>query len=407
LNKTVEKIIALRPKIVGITSFTHTILTAAAVAEKLKDSLQDVKTVLGGFHATFLPERTLREFSVFDYVIVGEGEIAFLKLVRSLFSGQSCELIKGIWLRKDGQVTNNDRGEIPPTLDELGEPGWHLFEPGIMKAYCKALPVITQRGCPFGCNFCSRPYGRKVRKRTTSLVVNEIEKNIQRYGVSRFEFYDETFSVNKKMTKFLCKEILKRKLEIEWICTSHVNTIDKELVRLMKDSGCVDVRLGVESGNVDIINQMNKGITKPRILAVHKMFKDIGLPTTAFFILGHPYETRKTIWDTIKFAIKINAHKTAIGIMVPYPGTDVWDMATKGLGGYKKLSANWRDYNKQLGNAVELEKIGRREIEIAQIIGYSLVYILNLRFRDFFRMFKDNYRLATGILLKIVSGNKN
>jgi anaerobic magnesium-protoporphyrin IX monomethyl ester cyclase len=403
-RKTIEKIIASRARIVGISSFTHTILTAAAVAEQVKDALPDVSIVLGGFHGTFLPERTLREFPVFDYVVAGEGEIAFLKLVQSLLSGQSCELIRGVCLRKNGQVINNGRGEVPATLDELGEPGWHLFDPDVMMDYCKTIPVITQRGCPFGCNFCSRPYGRKVRKRTTELVVNEIEKNIRRYRVKKIEFYDETFSVNKRLTKVLCKEILKREMDIKWTCTSHVNTIDEELVQLMKASGCVDVRLGVESGNADIINEMNKGITKQRILDVHKMFKDAGLPTTAFFILGHPYETKKTIWDTIKFAVRVNAERTVIGIMVPYPGTKVWDMATKGLGGYKKLSAKWSDYNKQLGNAVNLENISRREIEIAQIVGYALVYILNLRLKDFYKMFKDNYRLAIGIVLKIFSG---
>lgn len=404
LEETIEQILSLKPKIVGLSAFTHVVPIAAQIAERLKKSLPDVKVVLGGFHATFLPEKTLEEFPMFDYIVVGEGEMAFTQLVQNIFSGKSCESIQGVWLQKDGIIINNKRGEIPPTLDELGEPGWHLYDQKVIQKYSDLIPVITLRGCPFACNFCSRPYGQTVRKRSPQLVADEIQRNTEKYGIKHIFFYDETFSVNKDHTRELCEEIIKRKLNIRWKCTTHVNTIDKPLTQLMKDSGCYQVMFGVESGNDEILKSMGKNITKERILTAHHYFKEAGVQTRALFIVGHPNETKRSIWDSIKFAIKINADSTAIGVMVPYPGTKVWDLATKGLGGYKSLSVKWDDYNKQLGNAVELEHISRKELEIAQVIGYSLIYLANFRFRDFFHMFKENFRLSMAIVRKIFSG---
>ena len=120
------------------------------------------------------------------------------------------------------------RGEIPATLDELGEPGWHLFDQDIINKYCGDIPIIGMRGCPFSCNFCSRPYGQIVRLRSPKLIVDEIEKNQKRYGISYFDFWDETFTVNKPHTQELCREIIKRKLNIQFFCQTHANTFDLE-----------------------------------------------------------------------------------------------------------------------------------------------------------------------------------
>lgn len=404
IEATVEQVAQLRPKIVGISSFTHTIIMAVTVAQKIRRLLPDTVLVLGGFHATFLPEKTIDEFSVFDYLVVGEGEIAFTKFVEASLSGKSCDEIPGIWRQNKGKIIQNGRGEIPSSMDELDSPGWNLFDQEIMQKYCRVIPVMTQRGCPFGCNFCSRPYGRKVRRRTNSMVVDEIRKSLCTYPINRIDFYDETFSVYKNDTKDLCRKMIKNNIKTGWTCTTHVNTVDEELVDLMKKSGCSEVRFGVESGNQKIIESMNKNVTKKRILEVHKMFKNASLPTMAFFIFGHPNETLKTVRDTVRFAVRLNADRTAIGIMVPYPGTKVWDMALEGKGGYRKLSVKWNDYNKQLGNAVELESISRKQLEMAQIICYALIFLVNFRFKDFIKIFSENYRLALAIVKKIIWG---
>jgi anaerobic magnesium-protoporphyrin IX monomethyl ester cyclase len=402
IDATVERIVALEPKVLGIGAMTPMVLTAALVAARIKERLPDVRTILGGFHATFLPERSLEEFPEFDHVAVGESEVSFCEFIRRALAGEPCDDIPGIWSRAVVGVTRNGRGTIPPTLDELGAPGWHLFDRDDLSAYCNTLPVMGVRGCPFACNFCSRPYGRKVRKRTPALIADEIARDVAEFGVAKLHFYDETFSVDHRHTAELCRDILARGLSLEWTCTVHANTVDLELARLMKRAGCSYVGYGVESGDPEILKAMGKGVDRDRIIRARRILGEAGITTMGFFIFGHPNETRGSIWQTIRFAVQLNPDVAAIGILVPYPGTETWELATRGKGGYQKLSPDWRDYNKQLGNAVELVAVPRREIEIYQLLGYTLIFLLNGRFRDFARLAQQHLSLVLAMVMKIL-----
>ena len=410
IQQTIDEVIALKPKIVGISGMTHIVNVCAFISSEIKKKLPNTITVLGGFHATFLPAKTLKEFPTFDYVSVGESEVAWSKFANAILNKTgSTENIKGIWYEKNGNVVSMGRGEIPATLDELGEPGWHLFDQDIINKYCGDIPIIGMRGCPFSCNFCSRPYGQIVRLRSPKLIVDEIEKNQKRYGISYFDFWDETFTVNKPHTQELCREIIKRKLNIQFFCQTHANTFDLETAKLMKEAGCNHAGLGVESGNDEILIKMKKGAKKENILRARSILKEVGIRTCCFLIIGHPNETYKSIFDTIRFAAKVNCEETAIGIMVPYPGTEIYDMALKGEGGYVKMSFNWDDYNKQLGNAIELKNISRRQLEIFQLVAYFWLYVVNGKWKEIYKMMtktgnkqQNAWKLALSTLLKII-----
>jgi radical SAM superfamily enzyme YgiQ (UPF0313 family) len=403
VEETINQIVALKPRIVGISAMTSMIITADKVIRGVKERLPNVKTVLGGFHATFLPEHTLNEFPSFNYLAVGESEQSFTELVERLLDGQDCHGIPGIWFKDENEIAASGRGKIPPTLDELGEPGWHLYDSEVMAEYVKSLPVMSQRGCPFSCTFCSRPYGQLVRKRTPELVVDEIQRNVDRFGVGKIHFYDETFTVDKRHTASICEGLIERELPSRLSFTSmvHANTIDLSLAKLMKQAGCVYVGYGVESGDDDIIKQMKKGVTKERVIRARKILLEAGITTMGYFMVGHPNETRKSVLRTIKFMVQLNPDVAAIGIVVPYPGTETWELARKGEGGYVNMSLNWADYNKQLGNAVELRNISRREIEFYQLLGYFLLYTLNFRFKDLFRIARQHLPLLLSMIMKI------
>jgi anaerobic magnesium-protoporphyrin IX monomethyl ester cyclase len=404
LQETIDAIVALRPKVIGISAMTSMVITADKVVRGVKERLPGVKAILGGFHATFLPDRTIQEFPSFDYLAVGESEVSFATLVQRLLRGEDCHGIHGIWFNDGEKIVSSGRGDIPPTLDELGEPGWHLYDPAVMAEYVKSLPVMTQRGCPFSCTFCSRPYGQLVRRRTPALVIDEIARNVDRFGVGKIHFYDETFTVDKKHTRSLCEGLIERGLPARLGFTSmvHANTIDLPLAKLMKQAGCVYVGYGVESGDDDIIKLMKKGVTKERLIRARKILRDAEITTMGYFMVGHPNETRRSIWRTIRFMAQLNPDVAAIGIVVPYPGTETWEMARKGEGGYVNMSLNWEDYNKQLGNAVELRNISRREVEFYQLCGYFLLYTLNLRFKDLFLIAHQHLPLLTSMLMKVL-----
>ncbi len=403
LNETLDQIVSLRPRMVGITAMTHMINMAAALAKGVRERLPGARLILGGVHATFLPEQTLKEFPQFDIVVVGEGEIPLARLVESLLNGGDYKSIEGLCFSNNGVLINNGRAKPVEDLNELGKPAWHLFDQEVVRKYCRKIPIITSRGCPFKCNFCSRPYGQKFRKRRADLVVEEMAEHSAQLSLRHFWFFDENFSLDKKKIEELCLDLLDKRLDFTWETSVHVNTIDRQVAGLMKQAGCFRVGFGVESGNEQIIRSMGKGITKRRVLEAHKLLKKEGFITTSFFILGHPGETRKTIWDTIRFAVQLNADQTSIAIVVPYPGTQVWELALQGRGGYRKLSPKWSDYNKLIGNAIEIEGISRREMEILQMLGIGFIFLFNLRFHNLWIMFRENEQLVLKILKKIFS----
>jgi anaerobic magnesium-protoporphyrin IX monomethyl ester cyclase len=407
IDETIERIVAAKPRVVGFSAFTHMVGTSHRIALKVKEQLPDVVLVLGGFHASFLPKRTLEEFPGFDYLVVGEGEVAFADLVAAVRAGETQPKIPGVWYRRPGgEIVDGGRGSIPPTLNELGFAGWHLYEQESFRKYAKLLPVMSSRGCPFSCNFCSRPYGQSVRLRTGKHVADEIQRNVETWGVDTFPFHDETFTVNRKHVADICNEVVARGLKLRWSAMVHANTINLELVKLMKQAGCVEVGLGVESGDDKIMAAMNKGVTKAKIKAAADAFHQAGLNFLAFFIIGHPGETVRTAWHSIKFAGELKPKSAAFGIMVPYPGTEVWEMAVKGEGGYRKLSTDWEDYNKTIGNAVELENLSHRKMELLQITGYLYVYLIRGRVRDLYRVVGRHRLRVTAILKKAAFGRR-
>jgi len=400
VRQTIDEIIEFRPRILGLSAMTHMIVTASKIAAAAKSAHPGTIVVLGGFHGSFLPERTLREFPVFDYVVVGEGEMAFLELCRAVFAGENPANIQGVASRQESPngalptIRLNGRGAIPDDLDDLGWPAWELFPPAEM------YPVMTQRGCPFGCNFCSRPYGRTVRQRSPAHVVGELKRSVEQYGCRTVDFYDETFTVRKDFVRDLCAAIIETGLhkKLRFWSYVHANTINLPTAKLMKQAGFAEVGFGVESGNPEIMKRMQKGVKRDDVMRAAQIFRDARLKFGAYFIIGHPRETKAAALDSIDLAARLNPDSVAFGIMTPYPGTEVWELATRGDGGYKMLSMNWEDFNKQTGSALELATLSRKQMEILQLRGYLTVYLRNLRFREMAQAIWINRRRIAFIL---------
>lgn len=404
VKQTIEEIIEFRPRVLGLTAMTHMIVIASKIAQAVKAACPQTVIVLGGFHGSFLPERTLREFIAFDHIIVGEGEMAFLEFVRRVSSGGDPTTIPGVASRaaaghgQASEMRTNGRGQIPDHLDDLGMPAWDLFPKAEM------YPIMSQRGCPFACNFCSRPYGRKLRQRSPAHVIAELKRSVEQYGCKAVDFYDETFTVRKDYVADVCEQIiaagLHRKLRF-WSYV-HANTVDLPTATKMKQAGFAEVGFGVESGNPKVMAQMKKGVTREDVIRAAKVFRDAKLKYSAYFIIGHPNETREAVLDSIDLAARLNPDSVAFGIMTPYPGTEVWEMATQGRNGYKMLSMNWENFNKQTGSALELENLSRKQMELLQLRGYLTVYLRNRRYREMFDAIWSNRSRITFILGKLI-----
>ncbi len=404
--ETVERIVAARPRLLGLTAMTHEIRRAARVAEAVRQHLPDVRVVVGGPHASALPERTLEEFPAFDFAVVGEGEETLWRLwlaagcasAETPATAEQLRKIEGLAFRDGDRVEVNARRDWMRDLDSLPPPAWDLY--GRADVY----QVYASRGCPFQCIFCMRVLGDQVRFRSPGNVVDEVERVVERYGAKRIDFSDETFTLRRSWALEICDEMERRGLhkKIEWFANGRVNSVDEELLGRMRRAGCVRVGYGIESGNQSVLNVAHKGTTLEQIERAIAATRRAGLEMEAFYILGFPGETRQTAWDTIRLAARLNTTTAAFGIMVPYPGTQVAEMAARGEGGYRLISTNWSDFDKHLGNAMELQTLSRAQLERLQAQAYLWFYLRNLRLRSLARFMWEKRKAAGRLLRKML-----
>jgi len=394
-----ERVRRFAPDIVGLTAFTNEIKPAAQVALTVKALSPSIITVIGGVHATVLPERTLAEFPAFDCVVVGEGELTFAELVAALDHGTPLAGIPGLCFRDgDGTVRTPER-ERTVDLDTFPLPAWDLLPRSPRYLF------MTQRGCAYRCTFCANPNGRTVRTRSVDHVLAELEVIIARGGE---ELYvgDELFSANRERTHRLLDAMIAAGIgrKLRWSAQTHVNLVDRDLFAKMKAAGCFICGLGIETGDPDIMRRMKKGSTMERVLTARNAARQAGLPIEGLMIIGHPYETWESAMRTIDFTVRLNPERPIVGVMVPYPGTEVAAMAARGEGGYRLLSTDWNDYSKQIGNALAFENLSRRDLEVLQMLAYVKVFIGNRRWAEFARFVWDYRSEGWAVVRKILLG---
>lgn len=387
--------------LVGVTAMTHEIVLAHEIAARVKELNPDALTAVGGAHSTALPEQTLREFSAFDFSCFGEGEETILELASRLDGGSnSADGVAGIAWRDGGRIAMNPPRDWIRGLDALPLPAWDLFP------RTDTYPLLTNRGCPHKCVFCMRVLGEDVRHRSNDGVMEELHTLVDRYGARNVTFRDENFGIKRAPAMELLDRMIAEGVsaKIQWTCQLRVNVSDAELFKKMKAAGCTEVGFGVESGNREILRAISKGITPEMAVKAVNAARGAGLETAAFFIIGHPNETKKTALDTINFAARLNPTRISVGIMVPYPGTLVAEMAERGEGGYCFVSRDWRDFDKYLGNVLELKSMSRREMEKLQASAFLKLYLLNFRFIELFKLLLGRRKEIFSMLKKWLGG---
>lgn len=352
VSDIVKRTLEFNPDIIGISSVTPTFYKAREVAIKLKE-VTGVPIVIGGPHLTALPEETMQEPS-FDIGVIGEGEETMLELARVLERGNLDELetVKGIVFRKNGRIVKAPPRPFIHNLDSFPLPARHLLPPLASyhptPATYKKLPIgtiMTSRGCPFRCTFCSRAvFGSSHRFRSPQNVVLELEALVKDYGAAEVRIWDDTFNADPKRAIAICDEIMKRKLNISWTCLARVNFAKSEVLAAMKRAGCWQISYGIESGNNEILKNIRKGITIEMVSQAIKETKHAGIASLGFFIIGLPGETEMTMRQTIDFAKSLDLDAANFTICTPFPGTELYE-TLKQKGEIKKI-----EYDKLMVN---------------------------------------------------------
>lgn len=348
-----KRIRGFNPDIVGITSmFTAFSQDAHDLARLIKKTNPDVKVILGGAHASIYPRLTMKDRNI-DMVIEGEGEETFWQVVQALKKGKDCDDIAGTVIRKGKKIIINPPRQPIKDLDMLPFPAYDLFpmetylkvaegSPFLMRS--KQCSIISSRGCPGDCSYCSihSVWGYTWRGRSPRNVVDEMEFLIKNYGVKELAFLDDSVACSKERMGKICDEIIKRELDIKWSTPNGIShwTLDEPLLDKMKASGCYRITFGIESGNLKTREFIGwkKNFSLEQAKRITKYANKIGLWTISTFIIGFPYEDENSINDTINFAIESGTDFAAFFLLMPFPGTRVYEVFKKeGLLNFDKL----------------------------------------------------------------------
>ncbi|MCI0656515.1 MAG: radical SAM protein [Acidobacteria bacterium] len=317
-----------RPRILGISLFTFNrgaVLKLARVARKIDPK---IFIVAGGPHATHLAESVLARHLSVDAVAIGEGEETMRDLARALDAGGDLRQIPGLAFREGGRIVRTPPRPALSDLDRLPHPAAHYESFGVDR-FAQFEFLITSRGCPARCTFCSTPefWGTRLRYRSVDHVLDELRFLQARFGHVTVSFRDDTFTVDKKRTIELCRRILASGLHLLWDCQSRVNAIDEERLLWMRRAGCQHIQFGVESGSRSILDKLNKGIQLEQVDQACALARKVGMDLSLYLITGVQGETEEDTQATLRLIRRVRPHDGIVSPLVVYPGTALYEKA--------------------------------------------------------------------------------
>ena len=335
------------PDVVGFSSFSHDIPSVEQSIGFVKEINTRMVTFVGGPHPSSRPENIWDDYPGVDYGFRGEGETGFLKIIEYLsgvgepwngdFLDES-ELrgVPGLIWKSNGKVCCNDQA-FQNDLDTISFPAWELIDisdyqsapQGVIFKNQPVAPMIITRGCPFLCTFCAgyNITGRKLRFRSIENVMQEIDLLYNKYNVREIHILDDNFTLDKEFARKFCEELIHRKFDISWCCPNglRLDSLDREILVLMRKAGCYYVSIGIESGSQRVLDMMKKRLKISEIKRQVDMVRSVGLDVNGFFILGYPGETIDDIRKTIDFARELDLSRAAFYNFLPLPGTSVYE----------------------------------------------------------------------------------
>ena len=319
--------------VLGITITTFTLLDSLELISAFRRYNPGGVVIAGGPHVAIYPQETI-SLGVVDVAVKREGEPVINDILDRLGDSAALADVPGICYRVNGDMYDTGDAAYITNLDALPPPNRSLLPYqryfSLLGGDAYSTTIFTSRGCPFHCAFCDRPaLGKKFRFHSADYVINEIKQCLD-LKIREFLFYDDTFTVNSARVLDICHQIVKLSLNIRWDIRARVDTVDEEMLRALKQAGCVAIHYGVESGSEPILKRLNKGIDLARIREVFKLTKKVGLETLAYFMLGNPGESQVDIDQSLDLAMEIQPDMLHLTIFTPFPATRLYREALDG-----------------------------------------------------------------------------
>lgn len=340
LGETARLVVSKDPAVLAVRASTVSVVNGARLAAMVKEAAPHVTVVLGGPHVSAVPAETMERLPVFDFGVVGEGELTLVELLSVLDGGGDPAGIRGLVFVKGGETVVTGRRPYIEDLDGLPMPAWDLLD-GFPGAYrppllsYRALPaasLVTSRGCPYGCTFCDRSvFGRRYRGFGAAYVASMAERLVTAYGVRHILFYDDLFSVSKDRLVEVCRRLrpLAEGHGLTWSCDARVESVTAGTLAQMKAAGCWEIAYGVESGSQEILDRVAKGTRLEEVERAVRLTHEAGIKVKGLFMMGHPGETPRTIRMTVELARRLPFDHINISRFTPYPGTAVYREASR------------------------------------------------------------------------------
>ena len=389
MEATLARIKQIKPDCIFMETTTPSIEADFSFINAAKKSSGAVM-IAGGPHVTYFPVKSLEECNGLDVVIRREFDTKIVSVVNNL--GDLIR-VKGIAFRQNGKIIDNGPGEDVQDLDSVPFPDrdtvpyqWYL------EAWYSRKPFInmmTSRGCPYKCTFCLWPqsmYGHKQRFRSIDNVIVELKYVISKYGVKEVNIDDGTFTTNRHRVLEFCEKLHKNNIKIIWTCNGRVDNVDEEMLKEMKRAGCKMVRYGVESGSLEVLEKIKKGITFEQIENAFRLTRKAGIQALGGFMFGYPHDSRETIEKTLDYAIKLSPDQVQFSICMAYPGTSLYAEAEK----EGKLNFNsWKEFDMTYGPVVKIEGMDRAELKSILARAYKRFYFRPRYFLQTFGNIRD------------------
>ena len=395
------------PDILGFSTLTASGsgISAALTSIEVKKWNPNIKIVFGNRHVNHNDYRILNKYPQVDICVRDEGEYTFLELVKALERNQPLKDIKGLTYRENGKFKRNEQRPLIKDLDSIPLPDRKALKMeytgsfgGLEFAPKGFTSMVSSRGCPYHCTFC---YGKRsigFRTRSVENIMKEI-LHLEREGYKYINFVDDNFTVSKKRVIKLCRLMQKHKVDLDWICEGRVNQVSDEMLREMKRAKCRIIFFGVESANQRILDYYKKGITPAQSIAAVKKTRKAKIPLIlGSFIVGAPGETFEEIYNTLKFAQKIDIDFPVHSLLGTMPGTDIWD---------EMVENNILDEDKYWEEGVHISDIDPNGVPTEKISNLILVmlkqFFMNPKyiFKAMYRTIKSSYKFVSLINILI------
>jgi anaerobic magnesium-protoporphyrin IX monomethyl ester cyclase len=326
-----DRVVEREPDVFGVSSTTMGYAEGLALVSEVKRRLPGAFTVMGGPHVTFVDQQALEQCAELDAVVRGEGERTFEEVLAARGSGASLSDVRGLTRRVNGDIVRNPDRPFIRDLDSLGFAGYHLLPMHTYRMDRGHLfaCMITSRGCPYQCSFCSSSslFGKKWRFRSPEHVVAEMEYLKDRFGCREVEFIDDTFTVSAQRVDRICDLLIDKGLGMQWSAASRIGMLTAELARKLKRAGCTTLYLGFESASQTVLDSLCKNIKLEEAWKTMDVVRKAGLRVIGSFILGCPADTVKTIKKTIRFSHALSPRYAQFTLLTPYPGTPFYNEA--------------------------------------------------------------------------------